>query len=163
MLKMEEIKMKQLGQAAKVLNDSGLIKEKIKIIGQAKEIVVKAFVEAVKAIPVEKRPKAVTEFYNLIMPQPIKVEKPAKKEPEPVKVEKVEKIKKVGVGIISTIVSSIQKKALTKSEILEILVSKFPDRPADGMKATVSIQLGPTRLATKYNLTKDGDKYRIEG
>lgn len=157
-MKTEEIKLKELAAAVKILNDSGLIKEKVKIIGQAKEIVVKAFVEAVKAIPVEKRPKAVTEFYNLIMPQPEKIDKPAKIEPV-----KIEKIKKVGVGIISTIVSSIQKKALTKAEILEILVSKFPDRPADGMKSTISIQLGPTRLATKYTLTKDGDKYRIEG
>jgi hypothetical protein len=155
MLKTGEIKLKQLAAAVKILNDSGLTKEKIKIIGQEKETIVKAFVEAVKAIPGgadgKHCPEAVSQFYNLIM-QRAKV--------EPVKVEK---IKKAGVGIISTIIESIKKKALTKSEILEILVQKFPDRPADGMKSTISIQLGPTRLATKYNLTKDGDAYRIEG
>jgi len=146
--------MKELGAAVKVLNDSGLIKEKIKIVGQAKETLVNAFVEAVKGIPGgkdgKKCPEAVTQFYNLINPP----------EEKPVKAEKggIQK-----VGIIATIISSIQKKPLTKAQILEILVEKFPDRKADGMKSTISIQLGPTRLATKYDLKKDGDKYRIEG
>jgi len=85
------------------------------------------------------------------------VEKAVEKEPE----SKPATIKKV--GIIATIIESIKNNPLTKTEILEILVRKFPDRKADGMKATVSIQLGPTRLGSKYILKKDDDgKYVIE-
>ena len=96
--------------------------------------------------------------------EPVEVEKVVPIEPEPVEIgELLDMPRKLGgIGIIKSIVEAIQKKALSKSEILEILVEKFPDRPAAGMKSTISIQLGPTRLATKYKLVKDGDKYRIE-
>lgn len=174
MLKMEEIKLKKLAATVQVLNDSGLIKEKIKVIGQPKEKLVTAFIEAVKAIPGgaggKHCPEAVAEFYNLINPpeeKPVKVEKV--KQEAKVKTEKTEKQepeekrKQGGIGIIKTIVSSIQKKSLTKAEILEILVAKFPDRPEKGMKATVGIQLSPARLGQKYKLVKNDDRYRIEG
>jgi len=84
------------------------------------------------------------------------VEKSVEKEPE----SNHGAIKKVGV--ISTIIESIKNNPLTKAEILDILTAKFPDRKADGMKATITIQLGPGRLATRYILKKDGDKYVIE-
>lgn len=90
----------------------------------------------------------------------VPVVKVVEKEPEPVEAEKggIQK-----VGVISTIVESLKAGWTTKAAILETLTKKFPDRKADGMKSTVSIQLGPTRLATKHKLVKDGDKYRIEG
>ena len=98
-----------------------------------------------------------------------KISKPIEKESapvEPVPVEKEAEGNKGGiqkVGIIATIIESIKKNSLTKAEILAILVEKFPDRKADGMKSTVSIQLGSTRLGSKYDLKKDGDKYHIDG
>jgi hypothetical protein len=103
----------------------------------------------------KKKPEVKTE----------KVEKPAEKRSVPVEpVEKIDKPRKLaGVGIISTIVECLKAGWTTKAAIHQILVEKFPDRKADGMKSTVSIQLGPTRLAKKYKLLKDGDKYRIEG
>ena len=66
-------------------------------------------------------------------------------------------------GVIATIVESITRKPLSKTEILDILVKKFPDRSPDGMWATVSIQLGPTRLGSKFKLLRDGDKFHIAG
>lgn len=66
-----------------------------------------------------------------------------------------------GVGVIATIIESIKKKALSKEEILDILVAKFPDRKANGMRSTITIQLGPSRLPTRFNVQRDGDKFRI--
>jgi translation initiation factor 1 (eIF-1/SUI1) len=158
MLKMEEIKMKELAAALKILNDSGLIEKPLKMIGQSKIKLVSAFVAAVKAIPGggsgKNCPEKVSDYYNLIM----KDEKPETK--KPVKIKK-ESNPRNGIGIIATIIENLQKKSLSKDEIHQILVKKFPDRPADGMKSTISIQLGPTRLGSKFKLIKDGDKYHI--
>ena len=68
-----------------------------------------------------------------------------------------------GPGVISTIIEAIQRKPLTKAEIHQILVAKFPERQPDGMAKTVSIQLGPTRLGSKFKLIKDGDRFHIAG
>ena len=68
-----------------------------------------------------------------------------------------------GPGVISTIIETISKRPATKQEILDVLCKRFPDRAADGMKATVSIQLGPTRLGSKFKLHRDGDKFHIAG
>jgi hypothetical protein len=44
-------------------------------------------------------------------------------------------------GVIATIVETISRERVASTEeILEVLVKKFPDRPADGMKATIRIQ-----------------------
>lgn len=88
-----------------------------------------------------------------------KAEKPAKRESEV-------KSKRGGlqkIGIIASIIESIREGWKTKDEILAVLIKKFPDRKAEGMKSTISIQLGPTRLGAKYNLKKDGDKFQIDG
>jgi len=162
MLKMEEIKMKELAAAAKTLNDSGLIADKITIIGQTKENLVSAFVAACKAIPEgvngKHCPKKVINFYNRLMTSDKKPE--TKKTEKPVKIKK-ESNPRNGIGIIATIIESIQKKPHTKEELLTILTKKFPDRKADGMKSTISIQLGQARLGSKFKLIKDGDKYHI--
>lgn len=160
---MEEIKMKELGTVVKILNDSGLIEEKIKIIGQSKENLVSAFVVACKSIPGgvngKKTPEKVSNLYMLLTKdaKPANVEKSEK---PVIKVKKGANLRN-GIGIIATIIENLQKKSLSKDEIHQILVKKFPDRPADGMKSTISIQLGPTRLGSKFKLIKDGDKYHI--
>lgn len=48
---------------------------------------------------------------------------------------------KKGPGVIATIVATIGRASgATAEELLEILVSKFPDREADGMMKTIRIQ-----------------------
>lgn len=86
-----------------------------------------------------------------------------KAEKAPVKKTATKEKAAKGPGVISTIVESITRKPLSKTEILDILVKKFPDRSPDGMRATVSIQLGPTRLGSKFKLLRDGDKFHIAG
>ena len=45
------------------------------------------------------------------------------------------------VGVIAAIVECIEKeKGATVDETLAVLVKKFPDRPADGMRKTAMIQ-----------------------
>ena len=63
-----------------------------------------------------------------------KKEKKEKKETK--KGKKIEK-----VGIIKTIVSLLQRQPISKEDILSNLVTSFPDRNADGMKATINIQI----------------------
>lgn len=91
-----------------------------------------------------------------------KAEKAVVEKAAPVEKAPKEKATK-GPGIIATIIESIKKKPLTKAEIHQILVSKFPDRQPEGMRATVSIQLGPTRLGSKFKLLRDGDRFHIAG
>jgi hypothetical protein len=55
------------------------------------------------------------------------------------------------VGIISTIIELLTKKAMTKDEVLAALVKQFPDRSADGMKSTLNIQV-PGRLTKDKGL-----------
>jgi hypothetical protein len=44
-------------------------------------------------------------------------------------------------GVIATIIACISKeKGATADEMLAVLVTKFPDRKADGMRKTVMIQ-----------------------
>jgi len=88
--------------------------------------------------------------------------KPAKGKKASVKEKKTGGLKKV--GIIATIVKvlSASKKGLTKDEVLEKLVAKFPDRPAGGMKITIGVQL--SQLAKKgVNVVKKDDRYHIDG
>jgi hypothetical protein len=45
------------------------------------------------------------------------------------------------IGVIASIVETISReRGASTEEILEVLVKKFPDRDADGMKATIRIQ-----------------------
>jgi hypothetical protein len=67
--------------------------------------------------------------------------------------------KPVGVlkkeGVIATIVETISReRGASSTEILENLVKKFPDRDADGMKATIRIQ------AAKNATSKERDEKR---
>ena len=55
------------------------------------------------------------------------------------------------LGVIATIRKSIKEKALTQSEILDILIASFPEREAAKMTNTIKAQL-PKRIL------KDGDK-----
>lgn len=66
--------------------------------------------------------------------------KTSKKAPK-VKKTKVAGEKKSGPGVIDTIVEILQNKGGTVEQITEKLAKKFPDKSADGLKATVKIQV----------------------
>jgi hypothetical protein len=97
-------------------------------------------------------------------------DEPAEETDKPTKTDKAKKASSrkappttAKVGIIETITDCLRKKHCTKEQILARLVQKFPQRPADGMKRTVSIQV-PTGLKTRkgLNVQKDaGGKYFI--
>jgi hypothetical protein len=66
---------------------------------------------------------------------------------------KTDGVKKVGV--IATIIEEISKaKGATADEVLAVLVKRFPDRDADGMRKTILIQ------AAKNCSSKDRDEAR---
>jgi hypothetical protein len=70
------------------------------------------------------------------------------------------------VGIIDEILAIVNgtKRGLTKADILEKLAKKFPDRDAEKMKATVSVQV-PYFLNNKRNagiIKLPGNKYVVE-
>lgn len=68
------------------------------------------------------------------------------------------------VGIITTIVELLTKKAYTKAELLEALKTRFPDRPEKGMMHTITCQV-PNRLKSEKDLNvvklKDG-RFKIK-
>ena len=75
-------------------------------------------------------------------------------------------IKSFGVGVISTIAEIIKqagKEGITKQEILNELIKKFPDRNAESMKKTINIQV-PNRISKeKFPVKKlENGKYTAE-
>ena len=67
-----------------------------------------------------------------------------------------------GPGVIATLLeimkASSKKEPVTKEQMLEKLIAKFPERNADSMKATINVQI-PSRLAKEKNITiVKGDK-----
>ena len=71
-----------------------------------------------------------------------------------------------GVGIISTIAELVKqagKEGITKQEILNELIKKFPDRNAESMKKTINIQV-PNRISKeKFPVKKlENGKYTAE-
>ena len=74
---------------------------------------------------------------------------------------KKNKMKKVGV--IATIVECLENGPVSKETILKKLCKRFPDRPEEGMKRTIGIQV-PTRLRSDKDLDvqrNDKGKYYI--
>jgi hypothetical protein len=61
--------------------------------------------------------------------------------------------KRSAEGVIGTIKAQLEKaKGATVDEILAVLVEKFPDRQADGMKSTVKIQTSRLAKTTKRKI-----------
>ena len=83
--------------------------------------------------------------------EPVK-KKVSKKKPVLKKPVKTKQKAPVRVGVIATIVTCLEKatkrKPITKEEILDVLVEKFPDRESDSMKRTIG-------LAVPYKLKKE--------
>jgi len=111
--------------------------------------------KAKKKAPAAKKEKAIQE--------PKKEKKVAEKEEKPVKKEKkASSPKKKGPGVISTIVEAIEKagkKGITKEEILEILVTTFPDRSEKSMKQTINVQVPGRITREKFEITQKNGKF----
>jgi hypothetical protein len=61
----ENIDVKELKEVCKMLNESGLIKQKIKLVAISTENLVKAFAEAIEKLPEDADiPAKIAEFYN---------------------------------------------------------------------------------------------------
>jgi hypothetical protein len=80
----------------------------------------------------------------------------------PVKKEKETKVTKPGViSSIVTLLEKAPKKGISKEQILEKLLKEFPERPADKMKATINVQV-PSRISKeKFKVEKlEGGMFR---
>ena len=91
--------------------------------------------------------------------EPVLKQDKKKKEP-PLKPDKKEKT----VGVVKSIVELIEKsgqKGISKEEILEELIKRFPDRQPTSMKNTINVQV-PTRISKeRFPLEKTPDnKFR---
>jgi|LSQX01.1.fsa_nt_gb hypothetical protein len=87
-------------------------------------------------------------------------EEPPLKPVKPVKPDKKEKT----VGVIKSIIELIEKsgqKGISKEEILEELIQRFPNRQPTSMKNTINVQV-PTRISKeRFPLEKTpDDKFR---
>ena len=91
-------------------------------------------------------------------PEPPKKTK-KKEEKKPEKKEKKESKKTENKpGVIDSILEFIKKsskKGITKEEILEKLIERFPDRPAKGMAHTINAQIGGKQSPCRLERTKD--------
>mgnify|MGYP001069027727 CR=1 FL=1 len=72
--------------------------------------------------------------------------------------------RKKSPGVISTIFNLIEKsgtKGITKQEILDQLIKRFPDRSADKMNNTVNVQIPHRVSRERFKLEKlEGGLYR---
>lgn len=68
-----------------------------------------------------------------------------------------------GPGVIDTIITILQEGGGTVDEMAAKLAAAFPDRAADGMKATIRTQLNRLPKSKGLAILKEGDRYRAEG
>jgi hypothetical protein len=179
-----DVKFKDLRIAVVALNESKLLKDPIKLVGIAKDQILKDFMKAVEAVPDKDGkfpgPKVALDFYNGVLdlqeaakkgiapPKPAAAakDKAAGKTKAAPKEKKDKALK--GPGVIETILTIIKKgPAKTKEQILDDLVAAFPDRDKEKMAKTVQVQIGgkkETRMekekGVKFKITADG-KYSI--
>lgn len=72
-----------------------------------------------------------------------------------------------GVGVIATIAecltSASERKPVTKAEVLDVLVKKFPDRPAASLKSTINHQIPSYLRKAGFDVQKSDKGYWAEG
>jgi hypothetical protein len=167
LIEMGEIKFKELAANIKVLNDSGMISEKINAIGKTKGELVDLFVDRVQGIPDDENgnwtgPEEVAAYYMTLLSPETKDKSEAKaaKTLKPVKDKgkKSKEGKAAGPGVIATIFDLIKTKApITIPAIKEALAVQFADRDQAKMAKTVYAQIGgkkrPLRMETEKNVT----------
>ena len=114
-IEIEKIKFKELATAIKVLNESGLLEEKIATVGKSKDELVKLFIGAVQAVPDDAEgnwtgPAAVAEYYQSIVVTDA-VEAPEEKQKkEKAPKEKKEKAPKEEKGRLDMTLQAIKDK-----------------------------------------------------
>lgn len=86
--------------------------------------------------------------------------KPVEKTAKPAKEKKVKASKSPGViATIATAIEDAGENGISKEEILEKLVTAFPDREADRMKKTINVQV-PTRISKeKFKVRVENGRY----
>lgn len=136
LVKMEEIKFKELAAAVKLLNDSGCLKDdgKVVTVGQTKDKIVADFVKAVQSVSDDaegnwKGPEAVADYYNkIVQPEP---------EPEP--------------------------KAKAKAAEKAKTSAKEPDKKPAAKESDKKATKEPDKKATKESGKKEGAKKAAGG
>jgi hypothetical protein len=157
---MNDVSMNEVREAIVALNDSGLIPEKVKVVGTKKEVI-EEFRTVVDKLPDDiKLPKLVKALYNKIIDEKIECELPAGP-PEN---------KKKPAGVIVTILDIIKKNGpIDKAGILAKLTKTFPEREANKMASTIKAQVGgkqrPCRMEQERAVTfmiDERGRYSIE-
>lgn len=161
--------------AVKELNESGILSQKVNVIGK-KEVAVKRFLDAIEKLSdedVAKMPDAAFELNNNFIEILEKADDENVVEGEGEEIEEVkDKTQKKPItkkqakpGVIKTILDCIEKDGpITKEKILAKLIKKFPERSGDKMKKTIAIQIGgkkrPLRMErekeVKFTITEEG-------
>jgi len=117
------------------------------------EVKSSAFVASIESAVAKKKPAAETVVKTAKTSIKAAVNTPATKVVQAVKEAK----KAAGPGIISTIVSLLEKagkKGITRQSILTNLISLFPDRNPSSMENTIKVQL-PGRINKERFAVKD--------
>lgn len=157
-----EIRFKDLREAVAALNETDLIKEKIKLVGQKKEDILSQFMDVMEKIPNDAEgkfpgPKVCLDFYNGILDAEEKAEKENKEAtdivPPQVGVEnKVQTTKptnknkmKEATNKKATLAEWIKSGQFTKKEIIEKYCKEF-----GASSSTISTMLTDAKNP-KYN------------
>uniref|UniRef100_A0A6M3LV04 Uncharacterized protein n=1 Tax=viral metagenome TaxID=1070528 RepID=A0A6M3LV04_9ZZZZ len=128
-VKMEEIKFKELAAAVKILNDSKLLEKPIATVGTTKEAIVNDFIKAVQLIPDDEDgnwtgPVEVANYYTsiLVVPPPEETKGKTKEEKAPkvpkVPGEKTENRPQMLVRKMAELGKSVSLEALYKDQEL---------------------------------------------
>lgn len=97
--------------------------------------------------------------------EPKKKKSPEKKSVEKKSVEKKSAEKPKRVGVISSIIEFLLVKPMTKADLLDKLIERFPDRNAKSMSGTVAVQLSQSRFKKDhpgFQLNIADGKYSVD-
>ena len=123
-----KIKMTELKNAVKALNESGLLARKLTFVGVTKEKLVTTFSRACDKL-IEKNvkmPKEAADFYNTIYKEEIEGSADGKRNPE--KKSKSKQPRQRTDGVVIEAVKQFKKKpTATTQEVSDEVKLKFPD------------------------------------
>lgn len=181
-MKMDGFKISDLKEVVKGVNESGAIKPfGISKLSQIK--LVEKFIAAIDSVPEnseeeKKIPDNAINLYNEYMDvaedKKVAIEfslaagEKKKEEGEKEKGKKSKNVKDKNnvkkIGVIAKIQELITNNPLTEDEIVTALGKTFPDRPLEGMRKTVRVQL-PNRMGKEKKIKiekNDKGKYYVK-